>query len=123
MDGLESIHEAIPSDLLPQMLEEFRTGWALRKVQAKANAKLLGKLNQEEHNHVEGLGEMTMRIPVESYHYWGKRLGYDCWRDAGFRKEFLRDNPECRVNSKAAKTTVRVEGRKPLYDAYGVPIS
>jgi hypothetical protein len=110
MAGIQSIHESIPDDLLKPMLEEFRTGWSLRKAQAEATKKALGQLNQLQHRHVDGLGQMTARIPEESYHYWGQRLGYACWRDNGFMKNFLRDNPECRVNSKAEKTTLLVDG-------------
>jgi hypothetical protein len=62
---------------------------------------------------------MSARIPEESYHYWGMRMGYACWRDDGFMKEFLRDNPECRVNSKAENTTLLVNGTKGLVDAKG----
>jgi hypothetical protein len=60
-----------------------------------------------------------MRIPVDSYHYWGQRLGYECWRDKDFVKGFLRDNPECKVNSKAENTTLLVNGTKGLFDQFG----
>lgn len=36
-------------------------------------------------------------VPDWSYHYWGQRLGYECWEDKQFVEEFLRDNPECRA--------------------------
>lgn len=123
MAGLIPLHEAIPDDLLPEMVAEFRRGWALRKAQAEATKKGLAVLNQQEHRFIDGLGQMTMRIPQESYHYWGQRLGYACWRDDNFRKEFLRDNPECRVMSKAENTTLLVNGTKGLFDAHGRPIS
>ncbi|GEM_PF-4466950 len=42
-------------------------------------------------------------IPTYSYHMWGKKLGYECWKDAGFVHEFLRDNPQCRINSVAER--------------------
>ena len=122
MAGLESIHESIPDELIPEMVAEFRRGWALRKAQAHATKKAMAQLNQLQHKHVDGLGQLTCRIPEESYHYWGMRLGYDCWRDAAFRKEFMRDNPECKVNSKAENLTLRVNGNRKLYDAYGVEI-
>lgn len=118
----ESIAESIPSDLLKPMLEEFRTGWNLRKIQAEANRKLMGQLNQKHHGFVEGLGQMKMRIDPDSYHYWGLRLGYSCWRDEQFQNEYLRDNPQCRVNSKSHKTSLTVQGSKKIYDAYGVEI-
>ena len=46
------------------------------------------------------------KIPKLSYHYWGKRLGYECWEDHQFVHEFLRDNPQCRVTSEALNATI-----------------
>lgn len=45
--------------------------------------------------------QMEFRIPRESYMYWAARLGAECWDDAGFVREFLRDNPQCRVKAEA----------------------
>lgn len=44
-------------------------------------------------------GEVEMMIDPISYHYWGNRLGYECWDDKQFRAEYLRDNPESRIKS------------------------
>lgn len=49
---------------------------------------------------------LRRRVPAESYHFWGVRLGYECWRDAGFLREFDRDNPGCVVKVDWDKTTV-----------------
>lgn len=45
-------------------------------------------------------------IAGPDYHYWGQRLGYDCWNDQAFVREYLRDNPDSRVNAKLARTTI-----------------
>jgi hypothetical protein len=37
---------------------------------------------------------------------WGVRLGYECWEDKQFLKEFLRDNPEVAVRNYCKKTVV-----------------
>jgi hypothetical protein len=42
-------------------------------------------------------GEVEFQIHAAFYHYWGQRLGYECWEDAQFVKEFLRDNEDARV--------------------------
>lgn len=55
-------------------------------------------------------GEVKMMIHPTSYHYWGQRLGYQCWEDKQFCAEYLRDNPEARVRSQADHLTVRVDG-------------
>ena len=52
-------------------------------------------------------------IAGEAYHYWGQRLGYDCWNDKAFVEEFLRDNPESKVNAKMSKTTILNQWGQP----------
>ena len=32
-------------------------------------------------SRTSGIGQHRARIESTSYHYWGKRLGYDCWND------------------------------------------
>lgn len=46
---------------------------------------------------MNGLGRVRMEVDSYVYHYWGQRLGYKCWRDENFLREFERDNPEARV--------------------------
>lgn len=58
-------------------------------------------------------GEVTMQVHPKFYHYWGQRLGYECWEDKQFVREFLRDNPEARVTSKAANPSILVSGWQP----------
>lgn len=53
-------------------------------------------------------GFVKARIHPEFYHYWGQRLGYECWEDPGFMREFLRDNPEARVKARPPKATILV---------------
>lgn len=45
-------------------------------------------------------------ISGPDYHYWGQRLGYDCWNDPQFVREYLRDNPDSRVNPKMANASI-----------------
>lgn len=54
----------------------------------------------------EGGGEVEMMIHPTSYHYWGQRLGYECWDDPTFRREYRRDNAVARVKSVADKLTI-----------------
>jgi hypothetical protein len=51
-------------------------------------------------------GQVQMQVHPASYHYWGNRLGYECWDDPNFVREYLRDNPECRVKTHASKIQV-----------------
>lgn len=62
-----------------------------------------------ERRHVtdrDGGGEVTMQIHPASFHYWGRRLGYECWDDAQFCREYLRDNEYARVKSRSKKIQV-----------------
>jgi hypothetical protein len=93
----------IPTDLVPQLEEELRRGWQKNRIEAQVQAKLTEKINRERHKSIEGLGQLTARIPPTAYHFWGQKLGYECWNDKAFMDEFLRDNPECRVNSGGTK--------------------
>ncbi len=45
-------------------------------------------------------------VPREAYMYWAVREGVECWEDAGFVHEFLRDNPQCRVKQEAVNPLV-----------------
>ena len=64
--------------------------------------------------HIAGGGERPFfqngfsraMIDPASYHYWGQRLGYECWDDEQFMKEYLRDNPLCRVKSVSNKIQI-----------------
>jgi len=53
-------------------------------------------------------GEVGLMVHPESFHYWGQRLGYGCWEDAEFKREYWRDNPACRVKNHSRKPTVTV---------------
>lgn len=86
-----------------QLEKELRTGWERNRVEAAVEAKQLAKFNQERHKSVEGLGQKIATIPGHAYHFWGQKLGYACWNDKAFMNEFLRDNPECKVNSGGTK--------------------
>ena len=75
---------------------------------------------REDSKH-SALGEQKARIDATSYHHWGQRLGYACWNDRKFMKEYLRDNPESRVKSVSGKTQMGYGGNKPhgYYDTPG----
>lgn len=44
-------------------------------------------------------GEVQFQIQPAFYHYWGQRLGYECWDDPQFCREMIRDNPEIRIKN------------------------
>tara|TARA_Y100000310_G_scaffold205164_1_gene205509 strand:+ start:830 stop:1207 length:378 start_codon:yes stop_codon:yes gene_type:complete len=66
--------------------------------------------NDKSYRRVDGLGELKASIPPAAYHYWGNRLGYECWGDKKFMHEYLRDTPEARVNTHSDKCQVGYDG-------------
>lgn len=93
----------IDGQLAKDLEKELRTGWLKNQIDAKVESQRLAKTNSIRHKSVEGLGQLVARIPTTAYHFWGQKLGYDCWNDQAFMDEFLRDNPELRVNSGGTK--------------------
>ena len=59
----------------------------------------------EEH-WMDGLGECHMRVDPEVYFHWVKKLGYECWNDKSFVREFKRDNKDVIVRSRSQKAVV-----------------
>lgn len=93
----------LDGELAHKLDHELRTGWKKNRIEAEINAKKISALNKEKHRSIEGLGQLVARIPATAFHFWGQKLGYECWNDKAFMDEFLRDNPELRVNSGGTK--------------------
>ena len=106
-DFIESLTNVIPPDLLKRVEEELRYGWNMEQVKMKAEAKqdaVFGHSNAAR--SLEGIGELKAKIPSAAFHYWGHRLGYECWEDKQFLREFIRDNPEVAVRNRVKRTCV-----------------
>lgn len=88
------------------------------EVKAKTQAKQEAIYrNNKEAKPIEGVGQLVASIPESAFHYWGLRLGYECWQDKQFIKEFIRDNPEVAVRNRMKRTMVG--GAKGLFDSSG----
>ena len=99
--------------LLGVSLEQIQAELAYRRQQKldkclreMAQAAKVGGERLTLQGDSDGGGEVTMMIHPTSYHYWGQRLGYECWEDPGFRREYLRDNEAARVRSRARQLTI-----------------
>jgi len=55
---------------------------------------------------IEGLGRPRLEIDSYAHAYWGQRLGYQCWKDPQFLREFERDNEHCRVKATGTKLQI-----------------
>ena len=102
------------SQLDPETAEEFLNCRHNKDVLAcmkafedqTATAQAMQRTGLNERRSMDGLGAPIAEIDATAYHYWGRRLTYDCWRDKGFMREFLRDNPAARVRAHGTKTQV-----------------
>ncbi len=86
---------------------------------ANQSGGVAGEARKE--SHTTSFGQHKARIEPTSYHYWGKRLGYGCWSDRKFIKEYLRDNPESRVKSAGGKKVQVGYGGKKEHGYYDTP--
>ncbi len=60
----------------------------------------------QDRNSVEGLGRPRLEVDSYAHAYWGTRLGFQCWKDPAFLREFERDNEACRVKSTGTRLQV-----------------
>jgi hypothetical protein len=86
------------------------------RVEARAAARVGGVAKP-----VGGEGRVDMRVHPTSFHYWGQRLGYGCWDDPGFQREYKRDVPEARVRTvgKGATLSLASAPRENLEALFG----
>lgn len=83
------------------VIQELQQGRLFGLLKAKREQNLAAQAGYER--RVMKHGEVKFSIHPKFYHYWGQRLGYQCWDDPQFVREFLRDNPECRVKNISSK--------------------
>lgn len=97
-----------PEDLIAEL--QFRHDRKRAKMEADmaAAAKLGGETRVLRCPEGDG-GYVDLQIHPASYHYWGQRLGYACWQDAQFLREYKRDNPASRVRVQTKTAIVRPE--------------
>jgi len=87
------MHISLASDLM----KELNEGRLFKLFQARKEQRTAAALGGER--KMMKHGQVKFSIHPQFYHYWGQRLGYECWDDPQFVHEFLRDNPDCRVKN------------------------
>lgn len=94
----------------------------LRRVQAIKEMPAIARKGQDRvflQTGSNGVGgHLNSQVHSASFHYWGQRLGYRCWDDPQFVKEYLRDNEYARVksrprNAKISFANANFNGLKP----------
>lgn len=79
-------------DLVAELNYRHRRKLALLHQEMAQVAKVHGETRVLRCRGGDG-GYVDLNIHPASYHYWGQRLGYECWQDAQFLREYKRDNP------------------------------
>jgi hypothetical protein len=81
-------------ELTAKLCADVQLGWHAQEwlaLQRQARiAKACQVLNKA---HIEGVGQYDMKVDSYAFHSWGQKLGYDCWGDPEFIREYKRDNP------------------------------
>lgn len=98
--------------LIAAAAEILRRRESVALERARVEAALAAKAGGERFfiEDKEGGGEVKMMVHPLFYHFWGRKLGYQCWSDRKFCAEFLRDNAFARVKSRSKKPKVGWRG-------------
>jgi hypothetical protein len=97
---------ASDNELFDLVKKELCVGWHFNAVQAATRQARIAQANAVlEHAHIEGLGQHVASIDAFAFHDWERREP-GITRDKDWLESLLRDNPECRVQSKSPNTTV-----------------
>lgn len=115
----------MPEEFIHELAECRHTRDVLACLQAFGSqdqlAANLQSANLRERKSMDGLGAPIAEITPDAFHYWGQRFGsYDCWRDKGFMREFLRDNPAARLKSAGTKSQFGFAGTSAPADFTGM---
>lgn len=92
--------------LIAELDKFVRNEHIAERVLAETRQRQIAAELGQDRRAINGLGRPRMEVDNYSLHYWGSRLGYGCWRDPQFIREFERDNPACRVKSTGTKLQV-----------------
>ena len=102
----ESLADALDPETQQLLTDSLNDEYAAKAVIAGKEQERIGEATRRiEWAAQEGLGELQMRVSAESYFYWHFREP-GCWGDEGFRREFRRDNEDCRVKLRPRKESV-----------------
>ena len=99
------------NNITNEVLTELQTGRLREQVQAEVNQKRIAAHNHRTPRRNLSFGRLRMQVDATVYHYWGSRLGYECWRDPEFISDFEKKNPEVKVESKSVNASIVVPGK------------
>lgn len=113
-DIAESLGDMAPS-LKKEIISEFKTGYQREMVKSGINHRKIATDNHRKTlKSIEGVGRLRMRVDPTHFHYWGQKLGYQCWSDKGFLHDVEKVHPELKTKCEGTKLQVGF-GSKPKY--------
>lgn len=91
---MDQMAEVFGPELVAQAIEELADEGAMEKRLTLLQAARVAEANRTPTDRPTGRSGLrpTLDIPLMDYHYWGLRLGYECWSDKEFVEEYKRDN-------------------------------
>jgi hypothetical protein len=105
--------EIIDDETWSFVREELRTGWQAQAALVAGRQERIAQANNRlEHAWIEGIGQHVASIDSFAYADWERR-NPGITGDKDWLHGLLRDNPECRVKSRSAKTQVSFAGLTP----------
>lgn len=109
--------------LIAELDKFVRNEHIAERVLAETRQRRIAAELGQDRRAINGLGRPRLEVDNYSYHIWGQKLGYQCWKDKQFLREFERDNPHARVKSTGTKLQVgygslSVGGRKKFTKSY-----
>ena len=92
-----------PGWLIDSLNKIFSRQDHFEKINARLRQRTIAAELGDNRRSSNGFGRPRLEVDTYAYHYWGQRLGYKCWKDKQFLREFERDNPDARVKAKGTK--------------------
>ena len=95
--------QSTPGEVVHQLSKVLQSEEHFEKVMAGVRQSKIARDLGQNRRSLEGMGRPRLEVDTWAFHYWGQRLGYKCWKDEQFLREFERDNPACRVKAKGTR--------------------
>lgn len=103
-----------PEWVLGELWKDLYRGEHARAVLAEAEQRrIIEAFRGMEHQHIEGIGRLRARIPLDVYLHWTARYGPDFWKQEDTLQFFAARNPGFLVENFRLKTTVTVDDKLP----------
>src|SRR4029077_10063260 len=95
--------ERFVKDFCDSLLDEVRAEETKAFVNQRKIAAATRRIDQA---FVDGIGECHMRVDLTAFWHWIIRYGRNIWNDPDFVRQYKRDNPEVRVETRSPKIMV-----------------